>query len=140
VSSSPYLTHAHPCSLAFCFCYSRNVWHAQNFPFLSQLLFNEDGSEYNQSLILNADFTLNETALAEVGLPWYVPSQTLYQLSRTAYIGSKSRPCASICLSADNSLISAAITHFFIWHARDCWDAIRIYRVRAHQLFNLVFD
>lgn len=75
-------------SLAFCACYARNVWHAQNFPFLSQLLFYENGTEYDQLSILNPDFTLNNTALAEQGLPWYAASQTLYQLSRTMYIGS----------------------------------------------------
>lgn len=96
-------------SLAFCACYARNVWHAQNFPFLSQLLFYENGTEYQQLYILNDDFTLNETKLEQQvsdhverfavdygltaflfqGLPYYAASQTLYQLSRTAYIGSK---------------------------------------------------
>ena len=51
--------------------YQQNVWKSQNFPFLSQLLFYENGTEYNQLLILNDDFTLNTTKLAEQGLPYY---------------------------------------------------------------------
>ena len=77
-------------SVAFCACYARDVWHAQNFPFLSQLLFHEDGSRYNQLAILNDDFTLNTTKLEQQGLPYYAASQTLFQVSRTAYIGSRS--------------------------------------------------
>ncbi|KAI0692131.1 OPT oligopeptide transporter [Cerioporus squamosus] len=99
------------CILAFCACYARNVWHAQNFPFLSQLLFYENGTEYDQLSILNDDFTLNNTKLAQQGLPYYAASQTLTQLSRTAYIGT-------------------AVTHFFIWHFRDVWDVIKNVRTK----------
>lgn len=76
-------------SLAFCACYARNVWHAQNFPFLTQLLFYENGTRYSQLAILNDDFTLNSTKLEQEGLPYYAASQMLYQVSRTAYIGSE---------------------------------------------------
>ncbi|KAH9915092.1 OPT oligopeptide transporter [Fomitopsis serialis] len=100
------------CIIAFCACYARNVWHAQNFPFLSQLLFYQNGTEYDQLSILNADFTLNNTLLEEQGLPYYAASQTLYQLSRTAYIGT-------------------AVTHFFIWHFKDVWEVVR--NVRTHE-------
>ncbi|KAI0691079.1 OPT oligopeptide transporter [Cerioporus squamosus] len=99
------------CILAFCFCYSQNVWHAQNFPFLSQLLFYENGTEYQQLAILNDDFTLNNTKLEQQGLPYYAASQTLYQLSRTAYIGT-------------------ALTHFFIWHFKDVYNVIRNVRTK----------
>ncbi|KAI0628167.1 OPT oligopeptide transporter [Trametes polyzona] len=99
------------CILAFCACYARNVWHAQNFPFLSQLLFYENGTEYQQLSILNDDFTLNTTKLEQQGLPYYAASQTLYQLSRTAYIG-------------------AAVTHFFLWHFKDVYDVVRNVRTR----------
>ena len=77
------------CILSFCLCYKNNVWHAQNMPFLSQLLFYENGTEYSQLEILNDDFTLNTTKLEQEGLPYYAASQMLYQLSRTAYIGSE---------------------------------------------------
>lgn len=52
-------------SIAFCACYSMNIWNAQNFPFLTQLLFYEDGRPYDQLSILNDDFTLNNEKLAE---------------------------------------------------------------------------
>ncbi|KAF5365456.1 hypothetical protein D9758_010828 [Tetrapyrgos nigripes] len=85
------------CIVAFCACYAANTWNAQNFPFLSQLLYYQNGTEYDQLAILNDDFTLNFEKLEEQGLPWYAAAQLLYLLSRTIYIG-------------------AAITHFFVWH------------------------
>ena len=51
--------------IAFCACYAMNVWHAQNFPFLTQLLFYENGTEYEQLSILNDDYTLNYEKLQE---------------------------------------------------------------------------
>ncbi|KAF7964488.1 hypothetical protein HWV62_6985, partial [Athelia sp. TMB] len=88
------------CIIAFCATYSLNTLNAQNFPFLSQLLFYPNGTEYDQLSILNPDFTLNEDKLAVQGLPYYAPTYLLYKVSRTMYIG-------------------AAITHFFIWHFKD---------------------
>lgn len=76
-------------SIAFCACYAKNVWYTQNFPFLTQLLFYQNGTEYNQLAILNDDFTLNNEKLAEQGLPYYAASQLLYKVSRTMYIGGK---------------------------------------------------
>ncbi|KAI0315884.1 OPT oligopeptide transporter [Amylostereum chailletii] len=102
------------CIIAFCACYAQNIWHAQNFPFLTQLLFNENGTQYNQLAILNPDFTLNKDALAVQGLPWYAASQMLYKVSRTMYIG-------------------AAITHFALWHGRDVWDIVRNVRTKECQ-------
>ncbi|PFH46431.1 hypothetical protein AMATHDRAFT_77677 [Amanita thiersii Skay4041] len=99
------------CIIAFCACYARNVWHAQNFPFLTQLLFYENGTEYSQLLILNDDFTLNKEKLAQQGLPYYSASQLLFKISRTMYIG-------------------AAVTHFILWHAKTVWEIIRDSRKR----------
>jgi OPT family small oligopeptide transporter len=97
------------CIISFCACYARNVWHAQNFPFLTQLLFHENGEEYDQLAILNDDFTLNSTKLAEQGLPYYAASQLLYKVSRTVYIG-------------------AAITHFFLWHSKSVYRILKAYK------------
>ncbi|THU99543.1 OPT oligopeptide transporter [Dendrothele bispora CBS 962.96] len=94
--------------IAFCATYANNTWNAQNFPFLSQLLFYENGTEYDQLLILNDDFTLNYDKLAEQGLPWYASSQLLYKISRTMYIG-------------------AALTHFALWHGPTVWKIFRDY-------------
>ncbi|KAH8835585.1 OPT oligopeptide transporter [Flagelloscypha sp. PMI_526] len=94
------------CIIAFCACYAQNTWNAQNFPFLSQLLFYENGTEYDQLRILDDQYQLDYDKLAVEGLPWYAASQLLYRLSRTMYIG-------------------AAITHFALWHAKDVWGLIR---------------
>ena len=50
-------------------CYARNVWNGQNFPFLSQTLFYENGTRYNQRLILDDNFKLDPEKLAiQVGV------------------------------------------------------------------------
>ncbi|KAJ6449375.1 OPT oligopeptide transporter [Mycena sanguinolenta] len=94
------------CMLSFCLCYQMNTWNTQNFPFLSQLLYYENGTQYDQLAILNPDFTLNYDKLAVQGLPWYAASQLLYKVSRTIYIG-------------------AAVTHFIVWHGKTVWNTIR---------------
>ncbi|KAF7351814.1 OPT oligopeptide transporter [Mycena venus] len=94
------------CMIAFCACYAMNTWNTQNFPFLTQLLYYENGTEYDQLSILNDDFTLNYDKLAVQGLPWYAASQLLYKVSRTIYIG-------------------AALSHFLIWHGKRVWKLIR---------------
>ena len=73
---------------AFPFTSVNNVWNAQNFPFLSQSLFNLDGTRYNQSLILNADYSLNKEALEVVGIPWYATSNAIYYVGSNLAIGA----------------------------------------------------
>ncbi|KAG1829215.1 OPT oligopeptide transporter protein-domain-containing protein [Suillus subalutaceus] len=46
------------CMVVFVAVYYNNIWKAQNFPFLSQLLFYENGTQYNQTLILNANYAI----------------------------------------------------------------------------------
>ncbi|KAF9255108.1 OPT oligopeptide transporter [Marasmius fiardii PR-910] len=94
------------CIIAFCACYQENVWNAQNFPFLSQLLFHENGTEYDQLAILTENYELDYEKLEAVGLPWYAASQLLFKISRTMYIG-------------------AALTHFFLWHSPTFWKILR---------------
>lgn len=98
------------CSVSFCLCYAKNVWHTQNFPFLTQLLFYQNGTEYDQLSILNPDYTLNYDKLEQQGLPWYAASQLLFKISRTMYIG-------------------AALTHFLLWHGKTVYEIIRDSRV-----------
>lgn len=97
------------CMIAFAACYAMNTWNAQNFPFLTQLLYYENGTEYNQLAVLNPDFTLNPEKLAQQGLPWYAASQLLFKVSRTMYIGT-------------------AITHFFLWHSQTVYKTIIDYK------------
>ncbi|KAJ7312704.1 OPT oligopeptide transporter protein-domain-containing protein [Mycena albidolilacea] len=60
----PVLTRAHHVSIAFCAAYANNVWKGQNFPWLSQELFYENGTQYDQLAILDGNFRLDPAALA----------------------------------------------------------------------------
>nr|AUB29454.1 oligopeptide transporter [Flammulina velutipes]QED11046.1 oligopeptide transporter 2 [Flammulina velutipes] len=97
------------CIISFCVCYHLNVWNGQDFPFLSQTLFNANGTRYNQLSILDDNFELDPEKLAVVGLPWFASSQVL------AKIG-------------DNMAIGATITHVFIWYGKDIINVIKKYR------------
>ena len=83
--------------MIFCGMYVTNAWNAAQFPFLSQDLFYANGSQYDQNTILNADWSLNETALEEQGLPSYAASNAIY------YLGC-------------NLAIGATLTHVGIWY------------------------
>ena len=52
--------------IAFCACFAANTWNGQNFPFLSQDLFFENGTIYDQLAILDSKFRLDPAKLAEV--------------------------------------------------------------------------
>ncbi|BGP27035.1 hypothetical protein JCM10295v2_005997 [Rhodotorula toruloides] len=100
------------CIIIFCGMYATNAWNASAFPFLSQDLFFANGSQYNQLLILNPDYSLNETALAIYGVPWYAASNAIY------YLGC-------------NLAIGATLTHVAIWYWRPIRDAIQGFRTRT---------
>ncbi|KAF8663701.1 hypothetical protein AX16_000876 [Volvariella volvacea WC 439] len=97
------------CMIAFCACYARNVWNGQNFPFLSQSLFYENGTRYNQLLILDENLMLDHAKLAEQGLPWFASSQVLTKIGA-------------------NMAIGATITHVFLWYGKDIITVIKKYR------------
>ncbi|PCH42585.1 OPT oligopeptide transporter [Wolfiporia cocos MD-104 SS10] len=82
--------------------FASNVWHAQNFPFISEVRFHENGTIYNQNLILNADGSLNRTALDTFGQPWISSSQVIY------YFGI-------------NLSIGATVVHIALWHGKEMW-------------------
>ncbi|TFY64780.1 hypothetical protein EVJ58_g2402 [Rhodofomes roseus] len=82
--------------------FASNVWHSKSFPFISQNLFNEDGSIYNQSLILNPDFSLNKTAFEIHGQPWQSGSTVIYNLGINMSIG-------------------ATFVHIALWHGKEIW-------------------
>ncbi|KAF8993551.1 peptide transporter MTD1 [Cyathus striatus] len=97
------------CMIAFCAAYARNVWKGQNFPFLSQALFYENGTRYNQLLILDDHLLLDHAKLAEQGLPWFASSQVLTKIG-------------------DNLAIGATIVHVLIWYGKDMIEIIKKYR------------
>ncbi|GAA5984472.1 hypothetical protein JCM11641_006993 [Rhodosporidiobolus odoratus] len=100
------------CCILFTTMYHTGAWKADNFPFLSQQLFYENGTEYDQLTILNADYSLNETALAEQGLPWYAASNAIY------YLGC-------------NLSIGATLTHVGLWYWRPMLNAFKAFRDRS---------
>ncbi|KAF7339054.1 Oligopeptide transporter 3 [Mycena venus] len=105
----PVLTRAYHASIAFCALYANNVWQAQNFPWLSQELFYENGTQYDQLAILDENFRLDPAALAVQGLPWFASSQVLYKIGTNLSIG-------------------ATITHVALWYGKDIIEVIKRYR------------
>ncbi|ESK86285.1 oligopeptide transporter [Moniliophthora roreri MCA 2997] len=97
------------CIISFCAVYARNVWQSQNFPWLSQELFYENGSAYDQLAILDDNFRLDESKLAEQGLPWFAGSNVLYKIGANLAIG-------------------ATFTHVVLWYGKEIKEAISSYR------------
>ncbi|KAG1858091.1 OPT oligopeptide transporter protein-domain-containing protein [Suillus subluteus] len=89
------------CMVVFVAVYYNNIWKAQNFPFLSQLLFYENGTQYDQTLILNSNYQVDPTLLAEQGIPYYSSTWIVYLLS-------------------SNLGLAATFSHLLLWN----WDDI----------------
>jgi len=73
---------------------------------LSQSLFYANGSLYNQTLILNDNFEVDKTLLAEQGLPFYAGTWVVSLLST-------------------NLGLAATFSHLFLWNFDDicsAWD------------------
>ncbi|PPQ75716.1 hypothetical protein CVT24_002577 [Panaeolus cyanescens] len=97
------------CMIAFCVAFHQNAWNGQNFPFLSQQLFNLNGTRFNQRAILDENFKLDPAKLAEVGVPWFASSQVISKIGF-------------------NMAIGATVTHVFVWYGKDIVEVIRKYR------------
>lgn len=99
--------------------YYGNLWNSQNFPFLSQLLYDNSSnfttySPYNLSLILNPDNTINTAAVTENGVPYLTGT----------YIGY---------LITTNMGITAAFVHMFLWNYDDIktgWSFLSIANIK----------
>ncbi|SCZ88962.1 BZ3500_MvSof-1268-A1-R1_Chr1-1g00858 [Microbotryum saponariae] len=100
------------CCITFSVAYATNLWNAKNFPFLSQQLFYENGTQYNQLAILNKDYSLNQTKLDIEGVPWYATSNALY------YVGA-------------NLSIGASLTHVAVWYLPSITKAFKEYRSQS---------
>jgi hypothetical protein len=106
--------------VAICVClfsgaYYTNLWNAQNFPFLSQVLFNEASNatnpiQWNQTAVIGSDNKIDPDALAVEGLPWFATS---YALS----------------ILVQNMCIAAAITHVFLYHWNDLKAVVGSYSI-----------
>jgi hypothetical protein len=67
------------CVIFFMGLYYANTWNAQDFPFLAQALFNVTSNSayyksYVQTEVLNANFEIDPTLLAQQGTPWLTAS------------------------------------------------------------------
>ncbi|KAG6331947.1 hypothetical protein ID866_7144 [Astraeus odoratus] len=80
--------------------YFGNVWKAKNFPMLSQLLFYENGTVYDQTLIIDGNYEVDPALVAEQGLPYFASSWVAYNIAATLSLG-------------------AIITHFLLWNRDD---------------------
>ncbi|KAK0208764.1 OPT oligopeptide transporter [Desarmillaria ectypa] len=97
------------CILSFVGVYANNTWNSQRFPFLTQLLYFENGTEYDQSLILDADYSINATKLEAVGLPFMAGTQVISKIGASLSFG-------------------ATVTHMILWNGKQVWDTIKIAR------------
>ncbi|KAF2399029.1 OPT superfamily oligopeptide transporter [Trichodelitschia bisporula] len=87
--------------------YYSNIWNARKYPFLSPNLFSDKSTAkkyvtYNQTAILNSQWTVDKARLEKVGLPW---------LSSSHALG----------MTTQNIAIMATVTHMIVWH----WDDIK---------------
>ncbi|KAI0266365.1 OPT oligopeptide transporter protein-domain-containing protein [Gloeopeniophorella convolvens] len=88
------------CIVVFVGVYYKNIWNAKSLPFLSQTLFYQNGTEYNQTLILNSNYEVDKTLLAEQGLPYYSATWVVQLL--TTNLG-----------------MAATFTHIILWNRED---------------------
>lgn len=98
------------CVGVFTGVYYGNIWRAQDFPFLSQLLFTGESNgttfvQYNQTAILNQYGKVNPVLLAQQGLPYFAVTFALYIL-------------------ATNLSITATFTHICLWNWNDIKSAL----------------
>ena len=103
-------------SIVFVGVYYNNVWESKSFPLvchtqfrqcfthtrlqLSQVLFYENGTVYDQLLILNDKLEVDPTLLAEQGLPFYAGTWVIYLLT-------------------SNIALAATFTHLLLWNRND---------------------
>ncbi|MCJ1312805.1 hypothetical protein MMC25_006481 [Agyrium rufum] len=108
------------CIFVFMGVYYMNVWRAQDFPFLSQLLFSGDSNgtnyvEYNQSLLLNDNNEVDYSQIDVLGLPYFATTYGVYILST-------------------NVAITATFCHMLLWNHADlktAWSFASMKNVRS---------
>lgn len=98
------------CIGVFVGVYYGNIWHAQDSPFLSQLLFTNESNgtnfyQYNQTAILGPNEEVDPILLAQEGLPYFAVTFALYIL-------------------ATNLSITATFTHICLWNWSDIKSAL----------------
>ncbi|KAI0333608.1 OPT oligopeptide transporter [Cubamyces sp. BRFM 1775] len=79
--------------------YYGNLWRAKDFPFMSQAIFAEDGSQYNQTALLT-DGKFDPVKYEQLGPAFFSATNALY-------------------LMTSNLSLGATVTHVFFWHWQD---------------------
>ncbi|KAH8825162.1 oligopeptide transporter [Flagelloscypha sp. PMI_526] len=81
------------CYIAILGIYYSNTWNSLSFPMLSTSIFASNGSVYKQSAVFGKTYTLNETALEEIGLPALTGSNAWKNLCANLAIGALIAHC-----------------------------------------------
>ena len=80
--------------------YYSNVFNGRDILWMSTSLFGKDGETYDQEAVIDSNYHLNTTAIAEVGLPRYTATYAISQLCYNLSLGS-------------------AVTYVLLWHWRE---------------------
>ncbi|KAG7448856.1 oligopeptide transporter [Guyanagaster necrorhizus] len=75
------------CYIVISAIYYSNAWNSKSFPMLSTSIFSSNGTVYQQSAVFGSKWTLNQTALDEVGLPALTGSNAWANLTANLGIG-----------------------------------------------------
>ncbi|KAF8635447.1 hypothetical protein AX15_000427 [Amanita polypyramis BW_CC] len=81
------------CYIALTAIYYTNTWDSKSFPMLSTSIFSTNGTVYHQSAVFGRDLVLNNTALAEVGLPHLAGSFVWKNVTANLAIGGLIAHC-----------------------------------------------
>ncbi|KAH8093283.1 oligopeptide transporter [Cristinia sonorae] len=81
------------CYVAVMAIYYSDTWNSKSFPMLSTSIFSANGSVYKQSAVFGSTFTLNETALEQIGLPALTGSNAWHNLTANLAIGGLVAHC-----------------------------------------------
>ncbi|KAF9525053.1 oligopeptide transporter [Crepidotus variabilis] len=75
------------CYIVIMALFYSNAWNSKQLPMISTALFSPNGSVYHQSAVFSNHFSLNETALEEVGLPVLTSSNIWLKITANLSIG-----------------------------------------------------
>lgn len=93
------------CVALFSSLYYGNIWHAKDFPFLSQLLFSQSSTSslyapYDQTAILNTNNEMDPALLELAGLPFFTATNASY-------------------LVTTSLSVTATIVHVLLYHSEE---------------------
>jgi len=95
-------------------------------------LFYENGTQYNQTLILNSNYEVDPTLLAEQGLPYYASSWVVYLLTSNMASSSNVNETPGVD-RFDSQALGATVTHLLLWNwndLRSAWSWVSLSSIR----------